>query len=263
MRSKWAVPVIFSILILGGLGYSQHAFANPLVVSHVDGPDCDPLFVDDFVDELGWSTGITFFPGPFLPDEAMNSTTRSFVPFTACPTSTVPPAGFPVTIEITNFSGDDWPLVWYVADSDTLISNVDGFVDGSPAFQIDSSDPTCGFTNGLANTPLFFESFQPAGFGNCIFEAGETWRFIIDGYFNPILGPELFDSLGVAGASFGAPPSTGSIIVTDFGFEVGGTEIPIDTTTLLLAGVQSISMWMIPVVAAVVVIGVFVIKRRQ
>jgi len=37
----------------------------------------------------------------------------------------------------------------------------------------------------------------------------------------------------------------------------------IDTTALLLAGVQSISMWMIPVVAAGVGIGVFVIKRRK
>jgi len=44
---------------------------------------------------------------------------------------------------------------------------------------------------------------------------------------------------------------------------VGGTLVPIDTTALLLAGVQSISMWMIPVVAAGVGISVFVIKRRK
>ena len=44
---------------------------------------------------------------------------------------------------------------------------------------------------------------------------------------------------------------------------IGGTMIPIDTTALLLAGVQSNSMWMIPVVAAGIVIGVFVIKRRK
>ena len=36
-----------------------------------------------------------------------------------------------------------------------------------------------------------------------------------------------------------------------------------DTTALLLAGVQSISMWMIPVVLAGIGIGVFVIKRRK
>jgi len=45
--------------------------------------------------------------------------------------------------------------------------------------------------------------------------------------------------------------------------EVGGTFIPLDTTALLLAGAQSISMWMIPVVVAGIGIGVFVIKRRD
>jgi len=44
---------------------------------------------------------------------------------------------------------------------------------------------------------------------------------------------------------------------------VGGTYIPIDQTALLLAGVQSISMWMIPVVIAGIGIGAFVIKRRS
>jgi len=44
---------------------------------------------------------------------------------------------------------------------------------------------------------------------------------------------------------------------------VGGTFIPINTTSLLLAQVQSISMWMIPVLAGGVGIGVFMIKRRK
>jgi len=44
---------------------------------------------------------------------------------------------------------------------------------------------------------------------------------------------------------------------------IGGTLVPIDTTALLLASVQSISMWMIPVVIAGIVIGVLVIKRRK
>ena len=44
---------------------------------------------------------------------------------------------------------------------------------------------------------------------------------------------------------------------------IGGISIPIDTSALLLAGAQSISMWMIPVVIAGIGIGVFVIKRRN
>ena len=44
---------------------------------------------------------------------------------------------------------------------------------------------------------------------------------------------------------------------------IGGTFVPIDQSALLLAGVQSISMWMIPVVIAGIGIGIFVIKRRN
>jgi len=44
---------------------------------------------------------------------------------------------------------------------------------------------------------------------------------------------------------------------------IGGTMIPIDTTALLLAGAQMNAAWMIPVIAAGIVIGVFVIKRRK
>jgi len=45
--------------------------------------------------------------------------------------------------------------------------------------------------------------------------------------------------------------------------EVGGFDVPINTSSLLLAGVSSVSMWMIPVVIAGVGIGIFVIKRRN
>jgi hypothetical protein len=44
---------------------------------------------------------------------------------------------------------------------------------------------------------------------------------------------------------------------------VGGISIPIDQSALLLAGVSSVSMWMIPVILAGAGIGVFVIKRRN
>ena len=43
---------------------------------------------------------------------------------------------------------------------------------------------------------------------------------------------------------------------------IGGSSVPIDQSALLLAGVQSVSMWMIPVLAGIG-IGVFVIKRRK
>ena len=90
---------------------------------------------------------------------------------------------------------------------------------------------------------------------------------------------------GAAGGGFGLDDSFGTINLTTGAFTlianlwgdtvgalafaqvcpspIGGTLVPIDTTALLLASVQSISMWMIPVVAAGIVIGVLVIKRRK
>jgi len=88
---------------------------------------------------------------------------------------------------------------------------------------------------------------------------------------------EIIDSTGDGGGNTLSQPSdvatdsSGNVFVAGFGSNnaftfaknvpVGGTYIPIDQSALLLAGVQSISMWMIPVVIAG--IGVFVIKRRK
>ena len=44
--------------------------------------------------------------------------------------------------------------------------------------------------------------------------------------------------------------------------DVGGELIPIETTSLLLAGAQSFS-WMIPVVVAGIGIGLFVVSRKS
>jgi len=93
---------------------------------------------------------------------------------------------------------------------------------------------------------------------------GGTARAInaADGGFLATINPNtgLF-TLTLNGATGGT--SLGGLAFGSLCEQIGGTLIPIDTTILLLAGVQSISMWMIPVVAAGIVIGVFVIKRRK
>jgi len=53
------------------------------------------------------------------------------------------------------------------------------------------------------------------------------------------------------------------IVLAQLDQVIGGEILPINTSALLLAGAQSISMWMIPVVIAGAGIGVFVIKRRR
>jgi len=90
---------------------------------------------------------------------------------------------------------------------------------------------------------------------------------------------EIIDATGDGGGNtldfpFGvATDSSGNVFVvgavSDNAFKIakdiviGGISIPIDQSALLLAGVQSISMWMIPVVVAGIGIGIFVIKRRN
>jgi len=62
------------------------------------------------------------------------------------------------------------------------------------------------------------------------------------------------------------PPTVVSIEIWTESFDdpqIGGTFVPIDQSALLLAGVQSVSMWMIPVILAGIGIGVFMIKRKK
>jgi len=84
-------------------------------------------------------------------------------------------------------------------------------------------------------------------------------------------GPDLGDVFEISTSTatstfFGSTGSTlgitGLTLIDDDEI-IGGEIIPIDQTALLLAGVQSVSMWMIPVVIAGAGIGVFVIMRTR
>jgi len=88
-------------------------------------------------------------------------------------------------------------------------------------------------------------------------------------FFNSFLIVDFFDALSFIAnnnevtsidtldeSSRGLTVIPGSIII-------GGELLSLDNSALLLAGAQSISMWMIPVVITGIGIGVFVIKRRN
>ena len=111
-------------------------------------------------------------------------------------------------VTITNMSGIDWKCMTYVADPETSITNDDTFlVNGQEAFYIDDS--------GL-NQPLLSESIED----NNIFEAGETWEFIVQEFFNSSgVGVGVFESWDqftpqglVGNQSVGSILSSGSII---------------------------------------------------
>jgi hypothetical protein len=178
------------------------ALAVPTAVSHVDLPTCDFLAVPPVVDELGDTPA-------FPPDERIVAV-DFFTGAVACPSTDTPATNS--LISMTNITSFDFVEVWYVADPETIISNVDGLINGEEAFRIDAV--------GL-NTPLIFESITANG----IFEAGETWDFIIDDYFNLLgLAADDFFSVGV-GVTSPLGPSSGSIIA----------RIP-EPSTALLAG---------------------------
>jgi len=147
MGANFAIPALASILILGGFGLTQQAFALPTSFPHTDDPDnCDFLFIDRFVDELGLPPSLG---GAFPPDESIRVVDRSISPIPACPGSVSPPGpGTSVLVDITNtvFPPRAFFEVWYVADRETSLTNHDGFVFDNPAFRIDAFG---------ANKPLF------------------------------------------------------------------------------------------------------------
>jgi len=123
-------------------------------------------------------------------------------------------------------------------------------------------------TNGIATDSFGIVYVTGAGSANAFAIAPDGFIFeIIDGTGDGV--NSLVNAGGIATDSFGhvfvVGVTSGNVFEIDFFGDsaIGGTLISIDTVALLLAGVQSISMWMIPVVVAGVVIGVFVIKRRK
>ena len=171
---------------------ASNARALPTKIAHVNTPDCDDLFIPEDVHEIGH---FLEFPGT---DEDLASANLGQTADPPCPASHIGTANF--IIDIRNLTGKDWLEVWYVADSETTITNFDGEANdiGFPplqeAFRIDNmvSDP------GGSHHPLIAESMNPDG----IWEAGESWQFILQDYSNTLgLPPEALTSLGVGSAS--------------------------------------------------------------
>lgn len=207
-----------------GLLSAPLTLAMPMPVVSSDTPLCDVLAVPRNVHELG------LIP-PFPIDEALEATSMVTNQF-ACPADN--PQLPNALVIMTNLSTIAWTDVWYVTDPldatgapFTTISNEDGLLDMAPAFVAPGQAFKIDYLG--MNRPLIFESLIP----DAIFQPGETWHFIIDDYVNVAgLPAHLFDSIGVASASLGGPPSSGSIIAV----------VPEPATLSLLAGVAGIAL---------------------
>lgn len=173
------------------------AAANPVDGEYFDGPHCDNHGNQRAFDELG--------EGPLFPADELISTVWTFTNQPACVMSDDP--NMPnVLVEMTNLTGRYFDNLFYVADPETSLSNVDGlaFSYAAPgvvgeSFRIDDL--------GM-NRNLVFESMTPDN----IFEPGEIWAFIIQDYGNAVGIAPSFGSLDFAGASFGDAISSGSIV---------------------------------------------------
>ena len=188
-----AATTLLATTLLAGL-----ANANPVDGEYNDGPRCDNHGFLRAIEELG--------TGPLFPQDERIEAIWTVTDLSACPMSDNPDM-FNAIVEIRNLTGRYWDNLFYVADPETMFSNVDGAAMSyaapgieTPAFRIDM----VGF-----NKPLIFESMAPDN----IFEPGEVWQFIVQDYVNAFgLGPDALGSLDFAGASGGDSFSAASIV---------------------------------------------------
>jgi hypothetical protein len=185
-----SLKLFYQLATVTTLGLATNALAMPTTVTSLDTAGADVLNVPTNVDELG----TTVFPA----NETILAGTAGIVFGPACPSTAGP--GPHYIMNITNLTGQSLKDVWYVADPQTTITNVDGLVNGLPAFKIDKNP-------GDLNNPLTFENQISDG----IWAPGELWQIILDDYSNSFgLFPHLINQIGVP--SGGPNGSTGNII---------------------------------------------------
>jgi len=220
--------------------FTEQAFAVPTTVVHEDNSKaCDTLVVPSLVDELGNK--------PAFPDDEWIVSLSSSTDTDAC----LPISSNNVLVSITNNSPFDFSDLWYVIDEDGSMSNFDGTVGGRRAFKIDS----VGLNQPLVN--------EVGGVVAGVFESGETWSFVLDGYIH--IRGESASNFGTRGVPSGVQDvsdlSTGNIIAIHKAEIVGGTMLPIDTTSLMLYYIQGTAAWMIPAILAA--LGIVIVLARK
>jgi len=189
-----------ALTVLAGCSLASAALGNPVDGDYFDDPNCDSHGMRQAIEELG--TGM-------FPTDELISAQATFTDLSACAVSD--DTGMLNTlVTMTNLSGRDWTDLFYVGDVETRLSNFDGFATTNEApppdsfltfaFRIDAEG---------ANRNLVFESASADG----VFEAGETWQFIIQDYENAAgISAAAMGSLDFAGGSLGDALSSGSIV---------------------------------------------------
>jgi hypothetical protein len=152
-----------------------------------DLPTCDVLSAPTTMDELG--LGPVFPAGEQITTLGVASTT------TACGGGLDNALIGNINLSITNINTTAFSAVYYVANAGTVITNIDGTINGMSAFRIDATG---------TNTPLV-----GGDNGNGIFDPGETWQFIIQDYTNALATAGAINAIGVPDLS---TSSSGNIL---------------------------------------------------
>jgi len=277
MWAKWAIPVIGSILILGTIVLFQDAEAvfTPefldcrAFASGPGAPTCN-LFTGIALNDLV-SAPPTGLLAVLEPDTVEHTAEWKSAPLTA--SQTLLPGTVTLDLVMMNHAEN---VAGGLINDDICWSKHAILPDGSEIVIVAGH---C-FENPLPATPNVCP-FGAIGAGipaNCIALAAKVSETVPSLILTPTVIPagsvielNIFcPGASFIGVFFGNGIDVDGDGILDFSKVtenvdsiIGGTLVSIDTTTLLLAGAQSISLWMIPVVAAGVGVGVFVIKRRK
>jgi hypothetical protein len=162
---KAVLSAVAAVLMLSGGLMPVPAGAVLVTVTSENTAGCDTLSVPSVVDEIGTNV--------FPPDESISASAVTIGRNVAL--CDVGSNEIDVLVTITNLTPFSFRDLWYVADPLTTFSNVDGLLNGQPAFQIDDRG---------SNRPLLLGDD-----GNLRFDPGESWSFVIQDYFSIFPGP--------------------------------------------------------------------------
>ena len=251
--NKWLVATTLSVLLLVPVG-AQNVFADQAIFISTADSDGSSLLPDrnegnriNFC--LGTNTGslsfrsfVTFDITSIPPGSNVNNVELKF--FAGVFTSSVP---IPISIHKLTTSWDEATVTW-----NSPWTNPGGdFVLAESASHL---LPTAGFWT--VNTPQLISDVQ-GWVDNPVSNDGWLLKRTTE--------PGLLSQTCIA-ARDSPSPNVHPMLTITFTLPqepvIGGKIIPIETTSLLLAGAQSFS-WMIPVVLSVLGIGLFVVSRKS
>jgi len=184
--SKWAVPVLASILILGSLGFTQQAFSDGTV-------DQQNLINEGGAAGIGENTGQTFTP-----------TVDNLIA---------------VDVILRNTCSDTWTV--NIREG----SGFGGAIVGTTSYVVDTSSTLTQHIDFSSSVPLIPGNLYMLHLNS----PTQVCKWLGSG-LNPYPGGSQW--LGIKFANNDADFAT---YFADFSLVVGGTSIPIDTTSLLLA----------------------------